>query len=115
MYLNILINHCHFRKNIKMATNRDCKKSHGTDLRMRRKKSKRKYTISRKTLSIQVSGKSDVALVEGGTQVVNEYFEDPNVMISRNVSTVYVMNVSLFEVNINQLKHLQFKEKKKVA
>ena len=94
-----------------MATNRDCKKSHGTDLRMRRKKSKGKYTISRKTLSIQVSGKSDVVLVDGGKQVVNKYFNDPNVMISSNVSTVYVMNVSLVGVNINQLKLLQFKKK----
>ena len=37
MYLNILISCNHFRKNIKMATNRDCKKSHRTDCRMRKK------------------------------------------------------------------------------
>ena len=61
--------------------------------RTRQTKSKRKYAISKKTLSIQVSGKSDVILVEDGTQVVNKCFDEPKVMISRDVSIVYVMNV----------------------
>ena len=65
--------------------------------RTTQKESKRKYAI-------QVSRKSDGVLVEDGAQVVNKYFDEPNVMISSDVSIVYVMNVSLIVVNINMVK-----------
>ena len=74
--LAFIINCNHFRKTIKITTNSDLKKSHDTT---RLKKLKRKHAMAKKKLSIQVSGESDVeiVLVECGTQVVNDYFDEP--------------------------------------
>ena len=66
MYLNVLLN-CdsnYFEKSVKLATNRDWEKCHGGT----------KHTIAEKPVSIQVSRKICVVLVNAGTYIIKEYF-----------------------------------------
>ena len=92
MYLNILINCNHFRKNIKMVMVERDKKNANKNMQYQRKHYLSKYHVN------------DIVLVEDSTQVVNEYFDEAKVLISRHVSIIYVMNnISLVGVIINMV------------
>ena len=54
-----------------------------------------KYTMSKKTYSVGLLGQTNSVFVEGGTKVVEAYFDEKQVKISRDVSIVRVNTVKV--------------------
>ena len=70
--------------------NRDLEKSHD-----RVRKFSTKYTMLKKTYSAGLLGQTNSVFVEDGTKVVEPYFDEKQVRISRDVSVVGVNTVKV--------------------